>query len=195
MQLKILQIGDPILRQVARPLTRTEIRSKYIQQLISDMRTTMNEAPGVGLAAPQIGESLQLILIEDKAEYHKNLTDQQLTERERKPIPFHVLINPKIKLETEEQKDFFEGCLSIAGFVGITSRTSTVTVEALNQKAELITIKAQGWYARILQHEIDHLNGKLCVDHYHPLSLITISNYMNFWHDKSITEFKQQLSK
>jgi peptide deformylase len=96
MKLKIVQAGDPILRKQSRPLTREEIISPSIQQLIESMRDTMREAPGVGLAAPQIGESIQLAVIEDRAEYIKDLSADQLAKRQRSAIPFHVIINPKI---------------------------------------------------------------------------------------------------
>jgi peptide deformylase len=84
-------------------------------------------APGVGLAAPQIGEPLQLAIIEDKAEYQENLTVEELAERERHPVPFHVLINPEIKLLSPPDVNFFEGCLSLPGFVAIVPRVRTVS--------------------------------------------------------------------
>ena len=87
MRLKILQAGDPVLRQAARALTETDIASAEIQDLIAHMRETMHDAPGVGLAAPQIGVSLQIAVIEDKEEYLKEISPEQLAERERKPCP------------------------------------------------------------------------------------------------------------
>jgi peptide deformylase len=181
MKLKILQIGDPILRQVARELTVDEIKSDAIQQLIQLMKETMYDAPGVGLAAPQIGESIQLIVIEDRAEYHVNFTPEQMKARERKPVPFHVIINPKLTVVAQEPREFYEGCLSVANFVGLVPRVIAVKVDGLNEKAEPITIEARGWYARILQHEIDHLHGKLCIDHMNIQSLATVDNYVRYW--------------
>src|SRR5689334_9754085 len=93
MRLNIVQAGDPVLREQAKPLSADEIRSSKIQELIADMKETMRDAPGVGLAAPQIGISQQLAVIEDRAEYHKDVSAEQLVERERKPVPFHVIIN------------------------------------------------------------------------------------------------------
>ena len=87
MELEIVQAGHPVLRQQARPLTPAEITSKEIQKLIESMRKTMYEAPGVGLAAPQIGLSLQLAVIEDREEYHKEVAAEQLRERDRRPVP------------------------------------------------------------------------------------------------------------
>jgi len=187
-KLKILQIGVPVLRQPARPLTSKEILSHSIQSLIQKMRATMNAAPGVGLAAPQIGESIQLAVIEDKKEYHQNFTSEQLTERERVPVPFHVIINPKLTILSSEAKHFFEGCLSVAGFMGLASRAYAVKVDCLNEKAEPVTIEATGWYARILQHEIDHLQGTVYIDRINPRSLMLIENYAAHWKDKSIEQ-------
>ena len=181
MRLKIFQIGEPVLRQVARELSREEILSAKIQQLISFMQATLYDAPGVGLAAPQIGESLQLIVIEDKKEYWKNLSRAQLEIRERKEVPFHVIINPKLTIEKTEVKEFYEGCLSIPAFMGVVPRALAVKVECLNEKAEPVTIHAQGWYARILQHEINHLQGILCIDHMKLQTLTTFENYNKYW--------------
>src|SRR5829696_8436148 len=96
MTLKTVQAGDPVLRKQGRPLTVEEIGSPSIQRLIELMRDTMREAPGVGLAAPQIGESIQLAVIEDRAEYITDVSADQLAKRQRSAIPFHVIINPKI---------------------------------------------------------------------------------------------------
>lgn len=185
MRLKILQVGEPVLRQSARELSLDEIKSPPIAQLIELMKKTMHEAPGVGLAAPQIGESLQLAVIEDREEYTQGIPVEQLKLRERSPVPFHVIINPKIKIiQSQEEPDlveFYEGCLSFSGFVGLVPRAVAVQVECLNEKGERITINARGWYARILQHEIDHLHGKLCVDRMKIASLTTVENYTKFW--------------
>lgn len=183
MKLEILQIGSPILRTPARALTIEEIQSATIQQLIELMKVTMREAPGVGLAAPQIGESIQLIVIEDRIELIQNLNPEQIAARERRPVDFHVLINPRITFKDQQKVTFFEGCLSFAGFMGQVPRAIAVQVECLNEHAEHVTIDARGWYARILQHEIEHLHGKLCVDHMNMQSLTSIENYAKYWRD------------
>src|ERR1700744_5068433 len=100
MKLKIVTVGESVLRTEARPLTGEEIRSAQIRELIEHMRETLRDAPGVGLAAPQIGMPLQLAVIEDKAEYQAGVSDAELRERERKPVPFHVLVNPRLPLLT-----------------------------------------------------------------------------------------------
>src|ERR1700747_3211843 len=167
MLLKIISVGDPVLRKQARPLNPKEIRSDHIQNLIAYMRDTMHDAPGVGLAAPQVGESLQLAVIEDKPEYHKNLSESDLKERQRKPVPFHVIINPEIELLTSPEIAFHEGCLSLPGFMAVVPRAQKVRVTCLDERGKSRTIEASGWYARILQHEIDHLHGHVYIDHMH----------------------------
>ena len=164
MTLEIVQAGNPVLRKQGRQLTREEIGSQSIQELIELMRETMRDAPGVGLAAPQIGESIQLAVIEDRAEYLRDLSEQQLARLQRSAIPFHVIINPKLSFLDNSSAQFFEGCLSLEGYQAVVDRALNVRVECLNERGEEITINAQGWYARILQHEIDHLNGTMYVD-------------------------------
>lgn len=182
MKLDIVQIGHPVLRQKARELTMKEIHSKPIQTLIQDMKETMYAAPGVGLAAPQIGESIQLITIEDQAAFHARFTEKQLKERQRVPVPFHVVINPRLTVVKKSPAEFYEGCLSVSGLVGLVPRALEVSVECLNEKAKSVILHAKGWYARILQHEIDHLNGCLCIDHMNMQSASTLENYMRFIH-------------
>jgi peptide deformylase len=193
LRLKIVQAGEEVLRQRGRELTRAEIPSPKIQQLIELMRETMRDAPGVGLAAPQIGESIQLAVIEDRAEYHRELTQEQLRERDRKPIPFHVVINPKLIITDNTSNDFFEGCLSVAGYTAIVSRAHSIAVECLNEHAESVKIEAAGWYARILQHEIDHLHGTLYVDRMAPRTWTTLENARRFWKDTSAKEIHSRM--
>jgi len=164
MILEIVQTGDPVLRRVGRELSVEEIKSSAIQRLIESMRDTMRAAPGVGLAAPQIGESIQLAVIEDRSEYIQDASAEQLEERNRSVIEFHVIVNPKITLLGDASAEFFEGCLSIEGYQAVVPRAYRVRVQCLNEKAEPLIIDAEGWYARILQHEIDHLNGNLYID-------------------------------
>jgi len=193
MILNIVQAGDPVLRGISRQLTTEEIKSSSIQQLIDSMRDTMRAAPGVGLAAPQIGEPIQLAVIEDRAEYIKDASPEELKERDRSSIPFHVIINPKISLLDDSPAEFFEGCLSVAGFQAVVRRAYTVRVECLNERAEPITINAHGWYARILQHEIDHLNGRLYIDRMETRTFMTTENLLRFWVDRSIQEIRREL--
>lgn len=192
MRIKIINVGEPVLRSVARPLTPEEIRSARIRELIEHMRETLSDAPGVGLAAPQIGEALQLAIIEDKAEYQATLTKTELTERDRRTVPFHVLINPEMRLLSAPNTSFFEGCLSLPGFVGIVPRAQRVLVEALNHLAEPVRIEAQGWYARILQHEIDHLRGTLYIDRMCSRSFCSLDNYNRHWKSKPAADLAKE---
>lgn len=176
----IVQTGDPVLRTVASPLTEAEIQSEFIQELIEEMKLTMRAAPGVGLAAPQIGKSIQLVVIEDPADLQTRLTQDQLAKRGRSNVPFHVLINPRLILDQSKTVEFFEGCLSVAGFAALTPRFLDVKVEALNDRGEAIVLEATGWYARILQHEIDHLKGILYIDRMITESFSTVDNLQHF---------------
>jgi peptide deformylase len=191
VELEIVQTGHPVLRQQARPLTPAEIASKEIQKLIESMRKTMYEAPGVGLAAPQVGLSLQLAVIEDREEYHKEVAAEQLRERERRPVPFHAIINPRITEMSDDSAEFFEGCLSLAGFSALVPRARAVRVEFLNERGLKETLEASGWYARILQHEIDHLRGTLYIDRMKTRTFASLDNWNKFWKGKSIPEIKK----
>ena len=193
MQIAIVQAGDPVLRKVARMMSVDEIKSRATQDLIELMCETMRAAPGVGLAAPQIGESLQLAVIEDRADYINDIPPEKLAELKRSAVDFHVIINPKLTIVGNTKVDFFEGCLSVAGFAAVVSRGESVRVECLNERAEPVTINAQGWYARILQHEIDHLNGTLYIDRMHSRSFTTVQNADLFWRNRSIDEVGEEL--
>ena len=195
MRIKIASVGEPVLRNVARPLSVEEIGSQRIRELIEHMRETLADAPGVGLAAPQIGEPLQLVIVEDKAEYHANLTAKELAERERGPVPFHVLINPEIELLSPPDLSFFEGCLSLPGYVAMVPRARRVTVRALNEAGEPREIEAEGWYARILQHEIDHLKGTLYIDRMWSRSFSSLDHYTRHWKSKSVSELAQEFRR
>ena len=194
MRLKIVQAGDPVLRQAARALTETDIASAEIQDLIAHMRETMNDAPGVGLAAPQVGVSLQIAVIEDKEEYLKDIAPEQLAERERNSVPFHVIINPKIMVDASATVDFFEGCLSLTGFTALVPRALRVRVECLDERGALKSIEASGWYARILQHEIDHLRGNLYIDRMRSRTFSSLDNWNRSWKGKPIREVRDILN-
>lgn len=192
MRIKIAGVGEPVLRDAARPLRPEEIGSGRIRELIEYMRETLTDAQGVGLAAPQIGEPLQLAIVEDKPEYQANLTPAELAERERRPVAFHVLINPEIELLSPPDVSFFEGCLSLPGFVAMVPRARRVRVRALNESGQPIEIEAEGWYARILQHEIDHLRGTLYVDRMWSRSFSSLDNYNRRWKSKSTSDLVRE---
>jgi len=193
MPLQILQAGDPVLRQRARPLTREEIRGREIQHLIEQMREAMRSAPGVGLAAPQVGHSVQLAVIEDRADYHEKLSASQLAERERRPVPFQVLINPTIVSRSDESRTFFEGCLSLAGFCALVTRSQSVRVEYLDEHGAPRSQDPTGWHARIVQHEVDHLQGALYIDRMLSRSFTNLENLAQHWKDLPAPEILDRL--
>jgi peptide deformylase len=188
VRLEIVQAGDPVLRQAARPLTRHEILQDDIQKLIRDMSDTMQDAPGVGLAAPQVGLSLQLAVIEDREELLRDLPPQELAEKNRQPVPFHVIVNPQIIFLEAEKVLFYEGCLSVAGFSAVVPRARDVRVQYLDEKGEQRSVEASGWYARILQHEIDHLHGTLYLDRMNSRTFSSVENWNRFWRGKPVGE-------
>jgi peptide deformylase len=188
--LEIVQVGAPVLRQQARALSLEELASPRIQQLIVDMRDTMRAAPGVGLAAPQIGESLQLVVIEDPPAYHGKLSAEELAARERDVVPFHVLVNPVLTVRTEEVVAAFEGCLSFSGFSMVVPRARKVRIEALDETGQRVVKVATGWYARILQHEVDHLHGIVCCDRMESRTLTTAVNFEKHWSRHSVAEVR-----
>lgn len=148
---KVAVMGHPILRQVAAPVPEAEIDSPRIQTLLKDMTETMFEYDGRGLAAPQIHESLQIIVM--------------LWDFEPEKEPYLVyLINPVIRSLTETTSSFWEGCLSVPGLRGNVSRPNRISVQALNQRKERLSFIAEGFAATVIQHECDHLMGKLYVD-------------------------------
>ncbi|HOT53017.1 MAG TPA: peptide deformylase [Anaerolineaceae bacterium] len=147
---EIVKYPAPSLRLKAKPV---QVFDKTLQTLIDDMFETMRDAPGVGLAAPQIGESLRVVVVE--------YTDD---EREDARPKKYVLVNPEIVRESEETVTDLEGCLSVPGLAGEVERFEAVTVQAKNRFGKPIKLKAYGWLARIFQHEIDHLNGVLYID-------------------------------
>ncbi|HLA06468.1 MAG TPA: peptide deformylase [Anaerolineales bacterium] len=158
---KIVTLPDPVLRRKARTIASFD---KNLQGLIDDMIETMREAPGVGLAAPQIGLSERLIVVEYAEEDEKEDSNEAKSERKTKPKRLFVMINPEIVKLSEETLLGVEGCLSIPNLVGEVERHAAVQVKGLNRHGKPARVKAQGWLARIFQHEIDHLNGVLFPD-------------------------------
>ena len=192
VRLKIVQTGEPVLRQIGRRLTPDEIALPAIQELIEHMRDTMRDAPGVGLAAPQVGLAIQLAVVEDRAEYLNGIAPE-LAERERQPVPFLVLINPDVVEYSEETVEFFEGCLSVAGFSALVKRSRRVRVEYLDEHGLPQQIQASGWFARILQHELDHLNGRLYIDRMETRSFTSLDNMGRHWKDLPVESVRTAL--
>jgi peptide deformylase len=193
MVLKIVQTGEPVLRQRARELTPEEIGSPQVQVLIEFMRDTMRDAPGVGLAAPQVGVGVRLVVVEDRPEYQAGLSAEELALRERRPVDFHVLINPRLVVEDPTPVEFHEGCLSVSGFAALVPRARGVRVEALDENGAPVSISAQGWYARILQHEVDHLDGTLYLDRMETRSFTSAENHRRHWAARTVAQVREAL--
>jgi len=153
---KIITLPEPVLRRKARTITTFD---KNLQTLIDDMIETMREAPGVGLAAPQVNVSERLIVVEYAEEQEEEAEGQP-----EKPKKLFVLINPEIVKSSAETLMGVEGCLSIPNLVGEVERHAVIQVKGLNRHGKPTKVKAEGWLARIFQHEIDHLNGILFPD-------------------------------
>ena len=148
---QIVTLPDPILRRKAKPVTRFDAE---LQTLIDDMIETMREAPGVGLAAPQVGIPERVIVVE----YAEDDEDEEA------PKKLYVMVNPEIKSASEETEEGIEGCLSVPGWQGEVERALAVTVKGQTSRGKPMKVKAKGWMARIFQHEIDHLDGILYTD-------------------------------
>lgn len=144
--LPILTSEKPVLHQRAKPVTKVDIA---MRRLLRDMVDTMREAPGVGLAGPQIGVPLRVVVIEYEEELYK-------------------LVNPEITWSSPERVTADEGCLSIPGYVGAVERAERVRVRAKNEMGKPFSLSPEGWLARIFQHEIDHLDGILFPDRMAP---------------------------
>lgn len=164
----IVQAGHPVLREPTAPYDG-ELGDRTFEALLSGMRTTMREAPGVGLAAPQIGLGVAIAVVEDPG-----ATDDDVARvRERAPVPFRVLVNPTYTPVGDERVGFFEGCLSVVGWQAVTPRWRSVRLTCTDEHGNPVDEVLTGWAARIVQHETDHLRGRLYVDVAHMRSLVT----------------------
>jgi peptide deformylase len=169
--LNIETLNNPILRQKARPVTKFD---QDLQQLIDDMIETMHAANGVGLAGPQINQALRLCVVETLPE-----RDEEDNEIEGTRELF-VLVNPEIVWESRETVEGIEGCLSIPGYLGEVDRHESIRVRALDRGGKKIRLRLNDWSARIVQHEIDHLNGILFIDR--------LTAPENFWSEEEFFE-------
>ncbi|RMG90548.1 MAG: peptide deformylase [Chloroflexi bacterium] len=169
--LEIVTLPAPILRQKAQPVTKFD---ENLQKLIDDMIETMREAHGVGLAAPQVNVPLRLAVIESLPK-----VDEEGNEIEDSRELF-VIVNPEIVWKSRKMVDGIEGCLSIPGYLGEVSRHEAIRVRALDRHGKKISLRLQGWTARIFQHEIDHLDGVLYID--------KLTAPENFWTEEAFAE-------
>jgi peptide deformylase len=186
--LPIVQCGAPILRRPAEPLDPGALRSRSVRRLIDVMRTTMDEAPGVGLAAPQIGEPIRLAVLQDGPERWGDASPEDLAARQRTALEFTVLANPVVTVVDEHRASFYEGCLSVPGLAGVVARHRVVRVDALDERGEPRSLTLEGWPARIVQHEVDHLNGILYLDRAETRSITTTPNLAELWMGRPTSE-------
>ncbi|MGV9612290.1 peptide deformylase [Nocardia xishanensis] len=174
--LPIVAAGDPVLRRPSAPFDG-QLDDDLLARFIAAMRATMHAAPGVGLAAPQVGIPLRLAVIEDFAE----VSDEVRAARGRRPVPFRVLINPSYEPTGPAKVAFFEGCLSVPGWQAVVARPPEIRLTAHDEHGRPIDEIVRGWPARIVQHETDHLDGTLYLDRAELRSLSTNEAVATRW--------------
>ncbi len=173
MILKVTRLGHPVLRRKAKPVSTRQMASAGLGSFIEDMVQTMQEYDGVGIAAPQVHVSLQVAVI-------------QVNGNPRYPkapkVPLTVLINPRIRPISRRKIVDWEGCLSVEGLRGRVPRWHSVEVEAYNASGKPVRFRASGFFARVIQHEWDHLQGKVYLDRMPDLSTLThLTEYARYW--------------
>ncbi len=166
--LEILEFPDPRLRTIAKPVDQVDNK---LRRLIDDMFETMYEAPGIGLAATQINVHTQLIVMD-------------ISEDKTEPL---VFINPDIEILDDEPSEYDEGCLSVPGFYETVSRPRRIRVQAIGRDGESFELIAEGLLATCIQHEMDHLNGKLFVDYLSTLKRQRIRSKLEKAHKQTTT--------
>lgn len=174
--LPIVTAGDPVLRRAAEPFDG-QLEPALLARFTAALRATMHAAPGVGLAAPQVGVPLRLAVVEDPAP----VPEEVRTARGRVPLPFRVLVNPVYEPVGPDLAAFFEGCLSVPGWQAVVSRAARVRLRALDERGRAVDEEFSGWPARIVQHETDHLDGTLYLDRAETRSLATNQAVAERW--------------
>ena len=154
MILKVARIGHPVIRRPARDLTRDELRSPDLQRLVDDMEETMHEYEGVGLAGPQVHLGLRIAVIQVPGSDARSIAE----------VPFTVLINPRVTPLGDDKVDGWEGCLSVPDLRGLVPRWKRLRLEALDRRGKPYTVDATDFFARVIQHECDHLDGSVYLD-------------------------------
>lgn len=176
--LDIVSLPDKVLRRRTLPVTRYDAE---LQQLIDDMIETMREAPGVGLAAPQINQSIKLSVIETLADLNDDGNEIEGTR------DLYVITNPEIVWTSRKMVKGIEGCLSIPGYVGEVERYESIRVRAQDRFGKKVKLRLNGWTARIFQHEIDHLNGVLYIDR--------LTDPENFWTEEEFEAMQEAVEQ
>ncbi len=162
----VLRMGDPILLQIAEPIT--QFNTPELHQLIMDMQDTMAHMDGAGIAAPQIGASLQVVIFGQKE--LEGSVNPRYPDADK--VPYTVLINPVLTLVDDDIEDGWEGCLSVPGLRGVVPRYTKLHYQGFNQFGELIDRAVSGFHARVVQHECDHLMGVL-----YPMRIKNLQNF------------------
>ncbi len=184
----IRQMGDPVLRQPAERFAG-QVSAEELAAFLALMRRTMLAAPGVGLAAPQIGVPVRIAVVEDQFPISEDIAHA----RERAPLPYTALINPRYQPASEDTVAFYEGCLSFTGFQGVVARPREVEVSFDTPSGQAMTATYTGWQARIMQHECDHLDGTVYVDKMRTRSLTTSEEYAARWAQPTIDDAARAL--
>ncbi|GGI98066.1 peptide deformylase [Streptomyces brasiliensis] len=174
--LTIIAAGDPVLRRGTEPYDG-QLEPALLARFVEAMRRTMHEAPGVGLAAPQVGVALRIAVIEDPAP----VPDEVREARGRVPQPFRVLVNPSYEPVGGGRAAFFEGCLSVPGWQAVVARHAQVRLRCQDEQGRAVDEVFSGWPARIVQHETDHLDGMLYLDRAELRSLSSNAAMAEFW--------------
>ncbi|MFF9275730.1 peptide deformylase [Streptomyces griseosporeus] len=164
--LPIVAAGDPVLRRGTEPY-EGQLGPGLFARFVAALRTTMRAAPGVGLAAPQVGVALRIAVVEDPAP----VPEEVRVARGRVPLPFRVLVNPSYEPVGPARAAFFEGCLSVPGWQAVVARHAEVRLRGEDEQGRALDEVVAGWPARIVQHETDHLDGVLYLDRAEPRSL------------------------
>lgn len=184
----IVQAGHPALRQRSAPF-EGQLDPAELSALIGVMRNVMHAAPGVGLAAPQLGIPLQLAVLEDQFEIDEEIA----AARGREPLEFFAVLNPSYTPLGAGTATFFEGCLSLSGLQAVVERAQSVRLDYTAPDGERTYRDFSGWQARIVQHETDHLHGTLYIDRAELRSLTTTSEYAARWAEPGIEQARQEL--
>ncbi|MCI0546803.1 MAG: peptide deformylase [Candidatus Rokubacteria bacterium] len=171
--LKVARLGHPVLRQPAAPVSVEALRAPETQRLIDDMVETMHEYNGAGLAAPQVHVLQQICVIE----VHANPRYPEAPS-----IPLTILVNPVVTPLTAEMEEDWEGCLSVPDMRGIVPRYTAVRLEALDREGGKIDVVAKEFFARVIQHETDHLHGMVYLDRMRDLSTLAhLAEWQRYW--------------
>jgi peptide deformylase len=182
--LKVARMGHPVLRARARPVDPADITSPRVQTLIDSMLETMQEYQGVGLAAPQVHESLRLFVAGFPPRRVRE--DEQ---DEESSVPLMVLVNPEITIVGSATAEDWEGCLSIPDVRGKVPRALEIDVRAYDRRGRKIDVHAKGFTARVIQHETDHLDGLLFFDRMKSFETLTfLDEYSRYWNTRDVPE-------